>query len=103
MDAISGISIDDDCVVKYSLIPVESVEQQKMELFANQSLKIGRRNDNDIVINEDTVHPIHAVLKVKKNCFILQDMGSATGTFVKILGEHQLNVGEILEIGSFHF
>ena len=44
--------------------------------------KIGRANDNDIVLNVKTVSGYHCKISIENNQFILKDLGSTNGTKV---------------------
>src|SRR6516165_7253995 len=51
-------------------------------LPAGPSYKIGRDPASDIVINEDRVSWQHAVLKLDRGSWVLEDNGSTNGTYV---------------------
>ena len=51
-------------------------------LPAGPSYTIGRDPKSDIVVNEDRVSWQHAVLKLDRGSWVLEDTGSTNGTFV---------------------
>jgi two-component system cell cycle response regulator len=51
-------------------------------LAADRELTVGRRDDADILINDDGVSRRHATLRVDGQNAILRDLGSANGTHV---------------------
>jgi len=65
--------------------------------------RIGRHSNNEIVILEESVSRYHSVIEYKENKFYLLDIGSTTGTFVKITTPLILEENMILELGSNQF
>ena len=69
----------------------------------SKTVKIGRANDNDIIINDPYISSHHAVIKVENGRMFIQDMGSMNGTFVnhsKISGAYISETDEI-HLGSY--
>ena len=65
--------------------------------------KIGRHSHNQVVILDESVSRNHAEILFKNNEFFLKDIGSTTGTYIKIVNRLQLKVDMIIEIGSYQF
>lgn len=83
-------------------LEVEGDTQARFPISAGR-VKIGRHSENDIVLNNPTVHRRHAVLQMENgSSFELQDLGGANGTCVN--GERcatrMLQHGDMLELGE---
>ena len=69
-------------------------------------LKIGRADDNDIVLDDDGVSRYHATLLFDNGSLWLQDAGSRNGVFVngeRLSGHRALKVGDVLSIAEHTF
>jgi hypothetical protein len=64
--------------------------------IAKPALVIGRSQENDLVVDHNTVSRQHATIKLEGEQFYLYDMGSTNGTFV---GEQQIREPVALEDG----
>ena len=70
------------------------------------SLKIGRAEDNQVVIKDDGVSRLHAELVLQNGSLWLQDSGSRNGIFVngaRVTSNMQLKVGDELTIANHTF
>jgi pSer/pThr/pTyr-binding forkhead associated (FHA) protein len=70
------------------------------------SITLGRREDNSIVLNDQFVSGHHAKLYLRNDEFILEDLNSTNGTFVndnKINGRVKLRVEDEIRFGSTIF
>ena len=65
--------------------------------------KIGRHSVNEVVIYDESVSRHHAEITFIEGEFYLQDIGSTTGTYIKIEERLPLEPDMILEIGSYQF
>lgn len=63
--------------------------------------KIGRHSSNEIVIFDESVSRYHAQIFYGNEIFYLKDIGSTTGTFIKIEEPIRLQQNMIIEIGSY--
>ena len=63
--------------------------------------KIGRHSSNEIVIFDESVSRYHAHICYDTDLFYLKDIGSTTGTFIKIEEPMKMAKDMIIEIGSF--
>lgn len=66
-------------------------------------IHIGRHSSNEVVIFDESVSRFHAQIVFEDDQFFLQDIGSTTGTFVKILQPTPISQNDIFEVGSFQF
>lgn len=75
---------------------------QEYALAVGQKLTIGRKPDNDIVIDNLAVSGHHAEIESLSASFILTDRDSTNGTFVneKIKTSHVLRNNDIITIGK---
>jgi len=69
-----------------------------------RKLKIGRLDDNDIVISDTSVSRNHAEISIEnENTFYITDLNSTNGTFVngnRLIGTKKLEHNDILKVGS---
>ena len=86
-------------------IVVKSIEGPNDMNFTvgEDGITIGRHSSNKIVIFDESVSRYHAKVVYRENGFWLVDIGSTTGTFVKITEPLELREGLIIEIGSYQF
>jgi pSer/pThr/pTyr-binding forkhead associated (FHA) protein len=64
---------------------------------------LGRDEENDIVVSDETVSRKHARIKFENGSFIIEDLKSTSGVYVnrkKIEGECKVNPGDDILIGS---
>ena len=73
--------------------------------FVKESMGIGRKPDNDIIIDNLAVSGHHARIDKTKDAFVLTDMQSTNGTFVndKKVFSHSLKHGDKIHIGKHTF
>jgi pSer/pThr/pTyr-binding forkhead associated (FHA) protein len=74
----------------------------KYPIEENQSLSIGRREGNDIVIENVAVSGQHAKVDSVEGGYIVTDLQSTNGTFVneKMITSHSLKHGDKITIGK---
>lgn len=82
--------------------PIEG-KQTNFYYIKESGGKIGRHSVNEVVIYDESVSRHHAEITFMDNEFFLQDIGSTTGTYIKIEERLPLEPGMILEIGSYQF
>src|SRR5579885_3668626 len=82
--------------VKYNESVVKEIE------LTGQELTIGRKADNDLVLEDGSVSSRHARLVKIQSVFFLEDLQSTNGTFVneKRIDRQQLKDGDIAVIGK---
>ncbi|MDD7795645.1 FHA domain-containing protein [Clostridium sp. 'White wine YQ'] len=75
-------------------------------IHIRDTVSIGRRDDNSIILTDSFVSGHHAKLFIRNNNFYVEDLGSTNGTFIngsRIDGSAKLNVNDELKIGSVVF
>lgn len=74
----------------------------KYRLEPGKKLSIGRRDSNDVVIENVSVSGKHAKVDSIRNGFRLMDLNSTNGTFIndKMITTHVLEHGDIISIGK---
>jgi hypothetical protein len=66
-------------------------------------IRLGRSEDNDVVLNNSTVSRHHAVITKTEDGFLLLDNNSSNGSFIngiRVQGESRLRPNEILKLGT---
>ena len=69
-------------------------------------LKIGRADDNDVVLQDEGASRFHARLLLDNGSLWLQDAGSRNGVFVngvRVTGHQALRVDDVVTIGGHAF
>jgi pSer/pThr/pTyr-binding forkhead associated (FHA) protein len=86
-------------------IPYLTDPNHQEHRFVNPVIQIGRAVDNDIVITSKRVSRAHACIRQEGRKWLLEDLGSANGTFlngervlapVELRDEDRIAVGEII-------
>lgn len=70
---------------------------------SSEPVSIGRHSSNQISIIDESVSRHHAKIECDGAKFSLKDIGSTTGTFIKIQEPLQVREDMIIEIGSYQF
>jgi pSer/pThr/pTyr-binding forkhead associated (FHA) protein len=72
------------------------------EFRLHEITTIGRRGDNDIVLDDATVSRSHAKIRLQDDTFVIADMGAANPTKVngQEIGRQPLRDGDEVEIGK---
>jgi len=70
--------------------------------LANRRMSIGRTDDNDIALEDDTVSSSHAVISFGGGCWTVEDVGSRNGTFVndRPVSQKELENGDVVKFGE---
>ena len=73
------------------------------QLQKGKSLTIGRREDNDVMIDHPAVSGHHAKIDSLGDRFVMIDLKSKNGTFVndQLIDSHWLKDGDIITIGGY--
>ena len=69
-------------------------------------ITIGRKEDNSVVLNDQHVSGNHAILSIRNEALVLEDLNSTNGTLVngkKISGRVRLNINDEIRIGTTKF
>lgn len=66
------------------------------------AMRIGRKQDNDLVMKNDTVSGHHAEILKRGDQFMIADLGASNGVFVrgKRVEKTPLENGDIIELGE---
>ena len=83
--------------------PVDGLQSNNFYCINENGGKIGRHSNNEIVIFEESVSRHHSMIEFKNDKFWLVDIGSTTGTFIKLTTVLVLKLGMIIELGSNQF
>ena len=62
------------------LIDVHKIISEKSLVLGKRVVEIGREEDKDITIPEDTISSLHATIEYRDNSFFLEDQRSTNGT-----------------------
>ena len=69
-------------------------------------LKLGRADDNDIVIDDEAVSRYHCQIVRNQGTLFLEDLNAANGTFAnggRVTGRFRLSAGDVMTVGSLLF
>ena len=83
--------------------PFDGVQTNNFYCLNEEGGRIGRHSNNEIVVLEESVSRFHSKIEFKEGRFYIADIGSTTGTFIKIQAKLELQEGQILELGSNQF
>jgi pSer/pThr/pTyr-binding forkhead associated (FHA) protein len=80
-------------------------KKEPIALFSleqGRSLTIGRRSDNEIILNNLAVSGYHAKIDSVGDGFVFIDLQSKNGSFVneKLINSHWLQAGDVISIGK---
>lgn len=78
----------------------------KIKVPESGKLKIGRSDENDVVITDDGVSRFHAELLYQNGALWLADSGSRNGVFangVRVTQAQQLKVGDEIKVADHTF
>jgi signal transduction histidine kinase/pSer/pThr/pTyr-binding forkhead associated (FHA) protein len=83
-------------IIKFSKKPETEVA------LSDDEVLIGRLDDNQIIIDDQSVSRRHARIYRKKNVYVIEDLGSLNGTEVNGLDiiRHNLAFGDVVDFGS---
>lgn len=74
-------------------------------MLEGDMLTLGRAPDNHIIVDDKQVSRRHAVIKREAGGYILEDVGTANGTFVngQRIQRHLLTEGDTITLGRFSY
>jgi len=66
-------------------------------------INIGRRNNNDIVVNDIRVSRVHAQVRKTRNSYMIFDVGSTGGTYINgdRINSQELKSGDVISLGGY--
>ncbi len=84
-------------------IVVKGLEEGVTFSFSDERITIGRRAENQVVLDADNISRNHAAIERQGRAYFVRDLGSANGTFVNGIRTEfvQLNDGDKVRTGSF--
>jgi DNA-binding NtrC family response regulator len=87
---------------QFHLVLLDTERAGSVFPLTRESLRVGKAQDNDIVIDHPTVSRNHAVVSRQGDRFLVQDLGSTNGTFLDgaQVREAFLRPGALLEVGD---
>ena len=94
-------SFEGDRNIKIIIKSIEGPSDMDFTI-TSQGTQIGRHSTNQIVIFDESVSRYHAEIYYNID-FYLRDIGSTTGTFIKINDPLEIKENLIFEIGSYQF
>ena len=96
-DAASVISLR-----KCQLVVVEGPNRGKKFTLAKDLVKVGKRENNDLVITDTTVSRNHLEIVYTEDSFLLRDLESTNGTFINgtRVKEAYLAPGDLIKLGN---
>jgi len=79
-----------------------SASKMKTELGKKKVIKIGKKNDNDWIMDDKTVSRNHVEIETTADSFLLRDLNSTNGTFINDtrVKEAFLSPGDVITIGN---
>lgn len=88
------------------LIDKGSISFNQTDFPINETISIGRSQENDIVINDTFVSHEHACITKDKHDYWLKDLDSTNFTYLnndRIVGQVLLKSGDLIKIGAVTF
>ena len=86
---------------RHLLVRVRGAELGRVTLLSPERMRVGRSQDSELWLSDDGVSRRHACLYREGNTYIVEDEGSANGTFVAGLKvtRHELKDGDVIQFG----
>lgn len=86
---------------KCQLVIIEGDDKGKKTTLSKNVIKIGKKEDNDVVLSDKTISRQHAEIEYKSDSFLLRDLDSTNGTYVNgtRVKEAYLLPGDRIKIG----
>jgi two-component system, cell cycle response regulator len=86
---------------RHLLVRVRGAELGRVTLLLPERMRVGRSQDSELWLSDDGVSRRHASLVREGNHYVLEDHGSANGTFVGgvKIERHELRDGDVIQFG----
>lgn len=83
------------------LLVLDGPDKGKIFLLNQENMIIGRKNTNEVFLNDSNVSRCHARITCRNSLCILTDLGSTNGTIVNgtIVTEKRLEDEDVIEVG----
>lgn len=103
IDPTTAPATDDDQSCLVQIYPPDIVDG--MVLIEADELMIGRDDDCDLILYDNSVSRQHAAIRRIDQGFEIQDLGSANGTFIgdRTVDRARLNSGDTVRLGIYLF
>lgn len=87
---------------KCQLVVVDGPNRGKKLTLNKNVTKLGKRENNDLILTDKTVSRNHAEIEYTSDSFLLRDLGSTNGTFLNgsKVKEAYLSPGDLIKIGN---
>ena len=85
-----------------TIISLEAEHELSLRIV-KETVNIGRHSSNEIAIFDESISRHHAKIQLVNQEYYLSDLGSISGTYVRIEGNLPLDKGVIFEMGSTTF
>jgi two-component system, cell cycle response regulator len=87
---------------RHLLVRVRGAELGRVTPLSLPRLRVGRSQDSELWLSDDGVSRRHATLLREGGGYVVQDEGSANGTFVggAKISRHELRDGDVLQFGA---
>ncbi|KAL4510006.1 hypothetical protein ABPG72_010199 [Tetrahymena utriculariae] len=72
--------------------PEKYINKYSRILYCGDQIKIGRHSQSDIILNSDQVSRNHVIIQAKDDKYYVKDLGSSSGTYVKMKADQQYQV-----------
>lgn len=89
----------------FELKPLNQAARVQGGVFPKGRILLGRTESCDLVINNDAISAVHAVIEIFENRALIYDMNSTNGTYVKDekVIKAELKVGEVFRLANIEF
>jgi two-component system cell cycle response regulator len=86
---------------RHLLVRVRGAELGRVTQLSPERMRVGRSQDSEMWLSDDGVSRRHAALVREADGYVLEDEGSANGTFVAgvKITRHQLRDGDVIQFG----
>jgi two-component system, cell cycle response regulator len=87
---------------RYVLVRVQGEDIGRVVLLENREFVIGRHQSCDLPLSDNSVSRRHAHILWSEGRYLLEDLGSANGTYVGAdrIEQHWLDDGDVIQFGS---
>ena len=86
---------------RHLLVRVRGAELGRVALLSPERMRVGRSQDSELWLSDDGVSRRHATLIREHDHYVVEDEGSANGTFVSgvKITRHELRDGDVVQFG----
>lgn len=86
---------------RHLLVRVRGAELGRVTLLSPERMRVGRSQECELWLSDDGVSRKHASLIREGNHYVVEDEGSANGTFIggTRITRHELNDGDVIQFG----